>query len=316
MSSVLEFKPYEGNRPRLLAAQTRLYYVNPRLSELVDLYRKWRDYDEYLVFRVTDTQKDQVSYKMVKGAKRGNDVYAWRLRKKLGRYQVRDPVEFFNDKNRSKRHKTKALFVTLTYKQGGLLGEAWECIGEDWNRWITGLRNRYGEVQYVRVWEAHKSGYPHIHALLLFDQDFEVFYHKGKWRVQSKDDIMRAWSHGYTDLIGLKGMNCALNYITKYITKSGQGKGSADLTNAVLWVYRKQAYSISGRLIDLINLMRNSNSEGSGWMDLHGDLHEFYVYELVGMWAGVIKGASEWTIFISRSVYFELRFDKTWSQFI
>ena len=45
-------------------------------------------------------------------------------------------------KDRIKNHKTRAIFVTLTYRRDIRLDEAWEDIGSHYNRWITAMRKK------------------------------------------------------------------------------------------------------------------------------------------------------------------------------
>ncbi|WP_205006565.1 rolling circle replication-associated protein, partial [Escherichia coli] len=78
--------------------------------------------------------------------------------------------------NRSE-NRTRLLFITLTYdvKLKSPSG-AWVSISEEFNRWIAGLRGRFGRVSYFKVFEATSRGYPHLHLLLVFhDAEFPFF---------------------------------------------------------------------------------------------------------------------------------------------
>jgi hypothetical protein len=56
----------------------------------------------------------------------------------------------------------------------------WEEVGQDFNRWISAMRRRYGKISILRSWESHEDGYPHIHCVLLFDEcEFKTFFYNG-----------------------------------------------------------------------------------------------------------------------------------------
>jgi len=105
-------------------------------------------------------------------------------------YQLPE-ISFFDRKDRSKRQKTKVLFVTLTYRRDGRIDSAWEDVGKDYNRWISGLRRRYGKIHVLRNWEAQSDGYPHIHCVLYFEErEFETFFYNEIWRLNAKVDLL------------------------------------------------------------------------------------------------------------------------------
>ena len=64
---------------------------------------------------------------------------------------------------------THCLFLTLTYDTKlDDRDTARQTIYIEYNRAVTRLRRKYGQISILRVWEASKKGYPHIHAILLF----------------------------------------------------------------------------------------------------------------------------------------------------
>lgn len=120
-----------------------------------------------------------------------------------------------------------AAFVTLTYARDTYSPrEAWQRINNDFNRYIQRLRRgkrlRYiklGDVEYLRAYESHKDGYPHVHALILTKQDIRdrSIYLKEEPRKSFK----LAWPHGLTDAQSPKYKNNgAIGYILKYMSKS------------------------------------------------------------------------------------------------
>ena len=285
-------------------------------------------------------------------------------------------IQFFNWRDRSSRHKTRALFVTLEFNayvcrldqlwegvgecrvcgRRGALGEfqsvkhveddrTWytrECCGKSvrlvggasyaYNRFITAFRKRYGDCSVIRVYEAHKSGYPHIHLIMITDNEFEAFYHDNHWRVQGKHDIEGLWPWGFSDVEALASTRGGINYVVKYLGKlhevgicggwddlaSDCGRAS-DLSNLVssasvrtlslMWVFRKRAFSVSRSILDEIRAMHNSNSGGLREVDLAGD--PVWEWSLIGFWGGDL---GRWSVELSPNQFAELKRSSTWSE--
>jgi len=74
----------------------------------------------------------------VKCAKRGNDVYRWRVSRRFkGLSSMAEEIVFFNPKDRGVK-KTRALFVTLTYDTKRCdFKDAWRNIGIEFNRFMA-----------------------------------------------------------------------------------------------------------------------------------------------------------------------------------
>lgn len=240
-------------------------------------------------------------------SKRGNKVYAKRVKSRFKPLMELPDVKFFNYLDRSKNHRTRCMFVTLEYNANHLsIGEAMERVGADYNRWITAISKRYGSVAVVRVWESHKSGYPHIHAILLFEaQEFTAFHYNGDWRIQGKQDLEDYWPHGFTDVIAGASTKGLFTYVAKYLgkmhelgytaregyTPKNQGTGfhglveRASLTTlSLMWVYRKRAFSVSGKFIDVIKLILHNSNPDEYFMLLQVDLEGGAPAEAVKEW--------------------------------
>ena len=299
-------------KPRLSRYQALLSYDNPDLDEIIDNYLAWVSYNEYMVFQGEHIHTGEKRYKAVKCSKRGNDVYNWRLKERFNWVDDVPDATFFHYKDRSKRHKTRALFVTLTYARNLRLDQAWEVIGEDYNRWVSRVKRRFGGVQIIRVWEAQQDGFPHIHAIMIFEsKEWDAFHSNGVWRVQGKASL--EWDHGFTDVEALASVRGGIRYVIKYINKlhdvgfvrwvdddsssglSGLVSRASDLTVALMWIFHKRAFSVSGGFLDLIRTMRNSNIDGSsGFLEVDLEGSPVWVWHLVGFWGGNIGG--RWSV--------------------
>ncbi len=69
---------------------------------------------------------------------------------------------------------------------------------------MSRLRKHYGVVQAVRVWEIHKSGFVHVHAVLMFEsRSWVTFLVKQKYRLKKSAKLKECWPHGFSDWIGI-----------------------------------------------------------------------------------------------------------------
>ena len=231
----------------------RSAYYSGAIDEdfVTDLYCEWRDTAEYFMINGFDALDTSVMSAFVKACKRGNDVYISQLNRKFGYIDSLPPIDFFTDD--MERKCTPMLFVTLTVdtKQYSLV-DAWHAISEKFNRFETLLRQKYGKFVKFRVWEAHKSGYPHCHVVYYFlNKVFEVFEYFDKesersYRIADKHRkaIRNMWNMGNIDIKGVQDTLGAFKEVKKYITKQVWNvKG--DKTNAMMSLFGKQSYYVS-----------------------------------------------------------------------
>lgn len=323
-------------------AWVRADLVNSELPDSVILnfaraeYLKWVRQTEYLVLMKHEGLENNVERVAVKASKRGNDVYAKRVRERFSALYALPDIKFFDYKDRSSRHKTGAFFYTLTINPSEMdINEAWITIGERLNRFNSNLRRNYGSFYGLRVYEAQKNGYPHVHGIAVFEEaEFEAFHYNGAWRIAEKRDIEDYWGEGFSDIEAVATTKGAWAYLGKYLGKlhelgstakpeyEGQGGGGmaglvskASLTTLALqWVYRKRSFSISGRLRDLIEQLHISNCEVPFELlqvDLMGGAEAVAVPEwvLCGFFIGeLIKGGRvRWSVPLSVAEFREVR---------
>jgi len=239
-------------KPRLGYYKAVLSREMPDLDAIIDAFIYWSQFVEYLIFRKENIYTYEKEYKAVKAAKRGNDVYSWKLGKRLKHLYELPKIEFFNYKDRNTVQKTSAIFVTLTYARNEGLDVLWEEVSKDFNRWISAMRRRYGKISIIRFWEAQQDGYPHIHCVLMFhESEFETFFYNKKWRISEKKEIEELWSWGFIDIFALYSLGAGVGYVLKYVTKVNNAllHGRVDrklvLSLALMWIFKKRAFSVS-----------------------------------------------------------------------
>jgi len=321
-------------KPRLLP--TRKILLDPRnledlgfssfedaLDFLMEIFSLWRDRSEFMVFRgeyVGRGEPRADRWKAVKCSKRGNDVYQRRIKTRLGWLDREIPDHKFfelRDFQVDRPVKTSLLWITLTYDpshSNGSLIYAWENLGKDFNRLMSALRRKYGKTSYMRVWESYESGFPHVHAVMMFKEaEFSVFprwsekENKLTFRIMEKEEIAGLW-HSFVDVQAISSTRAVFTYLKKHQEKvilglsgSIQDHAPCDptvgfdlenvkglLTLALTWVFRKRSFSVSGdfreKLSDLISNLHNSNMKGQ--RDLEGNLVREWIWSLVGIFSG------------------------------
>jgi hypothetical protein len=286
-----------------------------------ELFSYWRDLSEFILLRKRWVGKGEKKdeYLAVKCSKRGNDVYQKRIKLRLGwlNREVEDK-KFFEIKSFQvdKAVKTSLLWVTLTWDPGqGDLLFAWENLGKDFNRFVSALRRKYGRVSYLRVWESYESGFPHVHAVMFFEEaEFTVFQHRdqeGKltFRIHKKNEISDLW-HSHVDIQAISSLSNVFTYLKKHQEKVILGLSGSiqdpesiedtrvgfDLENVkglrtlfLSWLFRKRSFSVSGdfreKLLDLISHLHNSNMK-KDQVDLFGELVKEWEYLFLGVFLG------------------------------
>jgi len=243
---------------------------NYSVPEIVERYVEWVSEVKYMILsRWNETEYTNEVF-AVKCAKRGNDVYCWRVSRRFrGLCSKADDLIFFNANDRGVK-RTRALWVTLTYDPKRCsFKDAWRNVGVEFNKFMAYIRKRFGKVSCCRVFESFENGYPHIHCILLFELAwFNVFRdRKGQFRVHSKKIVAKGW-HSNVDVNAMSSLSGGFSYQKKYLLKNinAEKKGSKVLkTLALCWAYRKRAFSVSGLfrqlLHDLIVTMHNSNRQ-------------------------------------------------------
>jgi len=307
----LKFERFYNEFGKITLAKVKRELKKKPISndELIKLFKIWQNQEEYMILRKIEFECDE-SFLAVKCAKRGNDVYQWRLE---NRFKELDSLiqEFsneniFDEKNLGDEkyasfdfensiypkiieeyfpETTNVLFVTFTIDpKKQTQDQAWKNIGIDFNRAISFLKRKYhSNISIFRTWESQKNGYPHIHAILIFkDKKFHVFEHINKtqtettFRIVEKRGFEKCWNNGFIDVVAINSIQGVLKYTSKYVRKTFGT--SANLTQAKLWIHSKRSFSMSGNFVELIRLVKtqlhNSNKN---------EPNQFSTFEFVGI---------------------------------
>ena len=244
-------------------AYARSYFLgysdrDPDLEGLEKFYVEWRDYNEYMVVqKQTDNLKTKGEIDRetiaVKCSKRGNDVYWWRVWKRIKKLYDLKAQTLFDPHSNIK--VSNVLFATLTYdvKQSSI-SKAWETEGDDFNTWIRKLRKKFGRISYFRSLEASKKGFPHIHIMMIFhDYDFKVIDINGKYRILEKEEFEKSW-HSFVDVQAIRKFREGVRYVTKYLTKTKNDSKTQVITLALCWLFRKRSFAISGDMQEVMEV--------------------------------------------------------------
>ena len=109
---------------------------NYSVAEIVERYCEWVNVVTYMILSRAYGLKNE--FFAVKCAKRGNDVYRFRVYRRFkGLCSRVEDQTFFNPKERGTK-RTRALWVTLTNDtKRGSFEEAWRNIGIEFNRFMA-----------------------------------------------------------------------------------------------------------------------------------------------------------------------------------
>lgn len=179
---------------------------------------------------------------------------------------VINPKRYFAEMNNrinsifdlAKEMNLKPVFLTFTApakyhktdSKGNLLvkpNQTAKDMTQIWNR-FTGLnvfrkmKKEYGKgLIYFRVYEPHKSGVPHMHAMLFLPKDYilevknkfyEYFTNKVRWGNNKKSlDFRYTW---------YKSAGGAVAYIMKYITKTFKNENDNSVQYASYWYIKNK----------------------------------------------------------------------------
>lgn len=268
-------------KPRLEKA--RRYFLNDlnnlNLNELIEYYKFWVSYDEYILLKKAEYGNGEYKERFIalKLAKRGNDIYNYRVNKKF--IILMEALENYEIETNNSFIKSDILFITLTYSNPfrNLLS-CWYNIGNDFNLFMAKLRKIFRNAKtLIRVFEAQLDGTAHIHALIYIGTHIEAFkYIKGEsysYRIRSLtllEKIKKCWNYGFIDIQVFKEIKAGLKYIFKYIKKTIELNDKSLLSLSLNWLFRKRSFSINYRLIRFLLNNRldtykyNSNLKNNG----------------------------------------------------
>ncbi len=98
----------------------------------------------------------------------------------------------------------------------------WDKIGRTFNRYIQEFRRlHHMEVQYLRVVERHKDGYPHVHAILQFPYAV-IHVRDSRYFDRTLYKTWKAlWKAGHSDYQKpRRSKQGTISYLMKYLIKN------------------------------------------------------------------------------------------------
>lgn len=301
-------------KPRLARLRAKAYVEQPNIDELVDGFKEWSTYPENLIFRIENKFTLEKRWRAVQASKRGNEVYRDRLRKRLRHLYDIPETQTFDYRDRSSQQSTNILFVTLTYERNRSLQSAWGDCGVDDNRFMASMRKRFGDINIIRSFEAQRDGFPHIHLLMFFnDVEFEAFHYNGKWRIHDKEEIASRWPWGFVDVLAISSLHSGISYVVKYLNKvhesilDEESDSKYVLTLAMLSIFRKRAFSISGEFRSIVG--RPVKGKLVQQVDLQ-HLEPVERWFLVGFWGGDLGAVSKDLSYVE---FFKIRSSRTFN---
>ena len=117
-------------------------------------------------------------------------------------------------------------FTTLTYPRTENIRNTWLHVNVSSNRYVQRVRRTIDHCEYLKTYEIHKDGYPHIHILFIFSNLNYPDDHS-RWL---PDDVFsklkHAWVHGLSDhqSPSSHSNHSTLSYVLKYISKTSSAQ--------------------------------------------------------------------------------------------
>jgi hypothetical protein len=158
------------------------------ITKIEQDYINWVKQDLYAdIYKKNLTPKGmEHRFAYMKLPKRGNNIYARKTQKRFNQYllpiaHLASQTDFFHQREGFTRY----MFITLTFdSKKATFSHAWKnIIAKEWNRFLSCVKKKYGAVYTVmRTFESTLNGYPHIHALLYFDEHEFMIYKVNSYR--------------------------------------------------------------------------------------------------------------------------------------
>jgi len=201
----------------------------PRSERILEAFREWRetakDMRRWIVFVKEENGERRVAVRDISPSK--TQRYFKEGRRRIGRRL----------KKKLDNEASSGVHLVLEFDANRFtVDEAWKRVNAEVSRFMEALnkarRRKFKTLRrlgYVRVLEAHKSGYPHVH----------IWFPKLNW-LWGRKKLEKLWGNGFVFV--KKCTASVAGYVLKYL---GKLKGWSDIALAMLWYFRLRLYSVS-----------------------------------------------------------------------
>ncbi len=114
------------------------------------------------------------------------------------------------------------MFTTLTFARDTSIRDTWLRVNETTNRFTQRVRRTIDYCEYLKTYEVHQDGYPHVHVLFLF-RNLQYPSDNSRWLPADVfTKLKSAWTHGLSDHQSPTRSSgySPLKYILKYVSKT------------------------------------------------------------------------------------------------
>lgn len=275
-----------------------------KLNQLIEIFRAWlREYrDKWIFLFFINEKKDSNTY--------GYGLFIKAINRYSKRYYRRIAPKLFN---LNKIRFDVMVTLTIDPKQFINLGLEFDAITYHLQKVYDFLRKRYKDINYFYVLEIQKSGRPHIHLLVRFN-DFSVKSRCNSMDLSVKKQFFKELANGILDRwnigaikirkIRYHGYNSLTvqKYVMKYVTKMNIYDNFNDVINkdvrelmdnenlyykmlyaSLLFSSNKRMFSMDKRLRDMANEnVKKSEKLGFVYMGFVSkvELEDYYYYKV------------------------------------
>jgi hypothetical protein len=243
--------------------------------------------------------------------KRGDEKYSWRFQLRFEEFErvvVENPIFWFRwGEDHRDKINSPCVYATFTYGRELGLENCWIAVGEDFNREVSYLRRRYGKVKVARFFESHEDGFPHIHAIFLFEEhSFWGFRYVNKknnlaYGLDDFGGFKKGWSGGFVNAQLCNSVKGGFRYLKKYVGKASDGRDTSSSglkTLALGWYFHKRSFSLSeGFRESYSNLINYLNSNSNRFHLYFRRLDDTKILDEVAEWHlyGVVRADVGWS---------------------
>lgn len=116
--------PENKEKIRLRNVAPLINYTKPDLNRIIAYFITFAKQIEYIILKQTHIHTHENKFKAVKASKRGNDVYANRVKNRFDQLLELPDYKNYEYKNQSQNHPTNIIYATFTLRREKPLAEA------------------------------------------------------------------------------------------------------------------------------------------------------------------------------------------------
>lgn len=184
----------------------------------------------YFCQKLIDQDTEEIFYRKFAPSKKGNDTYAYYIRKRFKQIEEFLKDNFIFKELNKNEILTNIFFITLTTqtRTQEQIENSWELMKDKVPLLIRKLRRKFGNISYFYVYESHLRGGCHCHLVLILPSAIKckkIIGVEGEVKYITQDnirnDIKNYWEENL-DIQGCYAVEGLQRYLAKEMSKQGK----------------------------------------------------------------------------------------------